>query len=317
MELIPITSCKKFLDFHLEESSHLFSLPPVAWERYLLSNSFKNEHQKKKEWVLNFSSQDIDFSKFFFQYHPWLSLPNLAKMTKKILSLSKELQINVEQDFLPLYGIFVHKKRTGLTKEAKRAKDKEGSLKLRNSKTSLAFRWKNILAEDTRRLLDLLDTPVEFQNWLSKKKLSFSQLRPLKSIENIFVLQDLFKWIGKHNPSQAQGFMILEWVVELYLMGKLDCDPLVYKAFNVEQMLSYLEQKRRPLSFNRDKKIKERLKGLVFPSSVKAKLDRRGDETGIRLSLWVKDQNQLLKKFQQIQIMEIFKTLFPVKKKQK
>ena len=329
MELIPVTFCDLSLNFHSRQ--RLSSpLPPVSWEKYLLTH-FDAVKNGKEQNALNFSSRDTSFSHLFFRLHPELSLPDLAKVTKKILPLRTQLNVQVETDFLSLYGVGSRTKQSFLKKDTEQVKVSQDcqsktdqySSALNSSPVKKNSEMKTKpetekrppvpcvqkqpenASQDMQTLLGLLNTPLAFQNWLSQKKVVFHQLRPLKLIGDIQVFHDLFKWIGRCQPTQAQGLLILEWSVELLLMKKFDLFPAC-RAFHVEQMLSRLELKRKPVSFNKDRTVRERLKNLVHPPNVKSQWERRGDETGIKLTLWSKDQKHLLRQLQQIQGMDFF-----------
>ena len=328
MDLIPINSCNKLFNF---EPSQNFSLLPVAWERYLLTYFEKSLGKDEIVFTLNFSKKDISFSHLFFKLYPSLSLLELAKLVQIILKLSTDLQTQIEKDFLPLYGIGEPKGNkfygNEIKDEKKYTEDQNDEKKVESENIGNRGQKKSIpkmgydkdlikskkLGQNVSLLLSLLDRPLKFQNWLSEKKVHFSKIKFLKCVKDLFFLDDIFYWIGEHSPTHAQGLLILEWALELFLIEQgnkkwFDLFPEA-KNFRVEEMFLFLEKKRKPMSYNRDSLIREKLKKIICPLGVHVIWERRGDETGFKFTIWSKDERHLQKQLKRVEEMKLFKAL--------
>lgn len=150
----------------------------------------------------------------------------------------------------------------------------------------------------------LRQTPMEFQNWCSEKKLNPQDLSPLLSAKGLDLdgaMQDLILL----RLSKSSGAQALELIIELMLMGQtaqsLRADSLsTNTAKTAETWLENLKQLRYPNTFASDQSEQEKMKNLPWPGTSQAKWIRQGDKAGIELKLFVSQPSDLKKYLQSL-----------------
>lgn len=97
MDLIPYSTCKKFLDFQPEKPWPK-SWPIFAWEKTLISRFTYTDKP-----VLNFKSEDVKFLHLFHSCYPYL---NLSEMGRIISQWSNISFLNFSwKEFFSFYGL--------------------------------------------------------------------------------------------------------------------------------------------------------------------------------------------------------------------
>ncbi|MDE0118956.1 MAG: hypothetical protein OXM55_02980 [Bdellovibrionales bacterium] len=266
MNLTTYDECEKYLDFQ-PEKPWPNNWPPFSWENKLVSGF---THSYKNQYVLNFSSTDVNFLHLFHTCHPQLNFSELGRI---ILGWSnREKNICSWQEFFSLYGF--HQNTESLVQQ----------LKIFTS------------------------TPVSFQAWVNKKAIHLSELRILNSLEDMKQIHFIFEWIAEQSPSHSQGIKILELGVELFLMS-LDPDKILKSYFSPEKVIQEMEKKRNPLSSSQDQVNKNNLKKVIWPSQVSTQWQRRGDTTGLEIKIWCRNQKEWEEKIHRVNQLSVFNRL--------
>ena len=122
----------------------------------------------------------------------------------------------------------------------------------------------------------LFQLPVEFQNFVSVKKIGPQELVPMLGLnfqQREFVATEIL-WADE---SKQESVKRLELLSDLLLMGHLE-DTL--KTLNQTE----LTQKRFPVTTSRDEDLKS--KGLPWLSQIKTQFKRRGDKAGFEVQFF-------------------------------
>ena len=264
MNLMAYDECEKSFDFQ-PNKPWPNNWPSFAWESKLVSG-FTNTNQ----YVLNFSSKDVNFLHLFHTCHSQLSLSELGRI---VLGWpNTENSIFLWKDFFSLYGF--------------------------SQNTDLLI----------QQLQVFTSTPLSFQDWVNKKEVHLSELRILNSLEDIKPVHLILEWIAEQNLSHSHGVRALELGVELFLIG-LQPDKILKSNLPPEKIIQEMEQKRKPLSSSQDQINKNNLKKILWPSHVSAQWQRKGDTTGLEIKLWCRNQIELEEKINKVNLLSVFNQL--------
>ena len=236
------------------------SWPPFAWDYKLITGFTQSGHHHVLELNNKGKNGKCDyFLNLFHSCYPQLSLPELGRILNK-WDIT-QLPGFSWPDFLALYHYH----------------------------QDLPF-LKNFFTK-------LNSTPTSFQKWVTEKKLHLNDLRILNSIPNIDDLSFMFQWITEKNVSHLHGIKTLELAGELLLMGFKEIDILHENLRdNPQAMVQHIERKRKVKALSKDQEQKKKLESTVWPNQVHGQWVRKGDQTGLEIKLWCKNQGELQKK---------------------
>lgn len=144
--------------------------------------------------------------------------------------------------------------------------------------------------------------PVEFRTWAHERRASVRDLAPLRceiSKEFFFALEQ----IVRTRATRQQGAQILEIAVELYL-GGTSLSEVMNLSDSAEIWLAHLKKIRYPLSSNADREMQNKVKSMPWPSHVEAEWQRRGDQAGVQIKLFVQSENELNKYLENLKSMK-------------
>lgn len=180
-------------------------------------------------------------------------------------------------------------------------------------------KWSRVLEKTLHRLAGL---PSDFQRWCKEKLISSQDLAPLLSVsENEFPVPFL-SILAAAQVSRQNGLKILEWAVELFLMGEKIQRLLPEEIVNADLLLSdsplTLQENFSTLPINGEKWkeqlyllrfkktvaqdliAKEALSEFHLPKFVKAQWQRRGDLTGVEIKIFATRPEQMLERLEKV-----------------
>ena len=260
MKLIPLTSCDfRFFDFQPHKTWPK-GWPPFSWNQKLITGFSHCDHPYALEFNNSEKHEKYEhFSHLFHTCYPQLNLPEFGRILNKWGI--KQLPGFSWQNFFALY----------------------------NYHQDLHF-LKNFFTK-------LLATPNDFQNWVTEKKVHINDLRILNCIPNINDLSFMFQWISEKNVSHFHGVKALELAGELILMEFKEAEILNEKLKdNPQAMIQHIELKRKNKTLSQDQKKQQQLEHTIWPNQTQGQWVRKGDQTGLEIKLWCKNQNEMQKK---------------------
>lgn len=240
------------------------------WPAFSWETLLISHFNQQNKMVLNFTKKDISFLSLFYSCYNKLNLLELENIFVK-WNPKKDLNF-LWKDFFTLYGF---------------------------GQNTEAF---------IQELNLFISLPPEFKNWIHKKDVHLKQLRLLKSIKPISKLNFIFNWICQQNLSYSLGIKALELSAELFLMGVLPHKILTLNT-SPEEAIQIMEQTRKPISASQEQKNQKNLNQIIGSSHIKAQWQRKGDNTGIEIKLWCKNQEQLEEQIKRIQNKKLFNPL--------
>ncbi len=229
---------------------------PKYWPAFAWENKLVSGFNNKNQVVLNFTSEDVNFLYLFHHCHPQLSLSEMGRILLRWNKTKKP--VFSWKEFFSLYKL--------------------------SQNTDFLI----------QQLKIFMSTPHSFQNWVNKKKLHPAELRVLNSIKNTKPIHFILEWIAGQNLSHALGMKALELSTELFLMG-YQTDKILNPNISPEEAILEMEKKRKPFSFSLDQTKKKHLK-TTWPSHVTARWHRKGDQAGLEIKMWCRNQEDLEKK---------------------
>ncbi len=116
----------------------------------------------------------------------------------------------------------------------------------------------------------LSQTPLEFQNWTSERKLGAKELYILKSLDSLSEISPLLMTVVGLKASRQIGVQILENAAELFLLnGEL---PLPQDGENLETWSQRLFQLRHPLQAEKILAREKNILSLAWPKFLKVRV---------------------------------------------
>ena len=151
------------------------------------------------------------------------------------------------------------------------------------------FGWQD--SDDTRRgLTTLASTPLEFQNWVTQKKLGYHEwlgLADLSQAQRDFVTGEILR----HNDNKNESTQRLEWLSDLLQMGREESELQGVK-------LSELCKLRFPQTTARDESLSQA--PLSWPKTIRRTFSRRGDKGGFDIHFFAGTPIELTKTAQHL-----------------
>lgn len=194
--------------------------------------------------------------------HPHLSLPEIARLWSRVKLLS-EWRECLEQ-LWPTYQL----------------------------------RWNHEL-EVTLEKLAL--TPRAFQDWCSQKQVGAQDLSPLRSVSNPETFAPVLLAIGQSVLSKSLGIQVLEWTVELALMG-VPVEDLMPKS--EVDWASSLKAMRYPKVMAKDQEKHRQVRELPWPNRTQAQWIRQGDRGFLEIKLHIESQQDFHRKVEGLSTIE-------------
>ena len=149
--------------------------------------------------------------------------------------------------------------------------------------------------ENTRlTLMQLAQTPMDFQNWCSQKQLAPKDLAILRSLQPIRSVNSILLYIAQSHPSKSLGTQILHLACELYLMG-YTTKQLIKENTSAQHWYEYLKSHRYTHASQQDQNLAMKLKGLPWPSGSKVRGVRHGDLSGFEIKIQIHSQKDFKK----------------------
>ena len=163
---------------------------------------------------------------------------------------------------------------------------------------ALGWHWN----EHLEKILDfVVETPLEFQHWTSARKFGIRDFSPLSSATATQNLTALFILLAKNNVGYHNGRNLLEWGVELFLLGTSPQEICKSLTENEADWVSRIQSLRFPQSFSTDEKAKKLLKTLPVPPHTAIDWKRQGDLTGIQVEFFAHSHDEMKKKLDRLQ----------------
>ncbi len=246
---------------------------PLCWPAYAYNKQVIAGFSSSHFLVLNFKERNGDFLSLFCSCHPHLNWLEMGR----IITQWKAPPFSWEQFFLA-YGL---QGDTDFLEEC---------LKI------------------------LLITPLSFQKWVVDKKVHLNYLRVLLAVRKAGlkkwdILLHVLKWVSNRDVSYSVGIKILELSVELTLIGVSLEEILKKENQDVNSIIQSMERLRKPLSAAWDQKQKNTLGKLFWPTHVNGTWKRKGDQTGVEIALWCRNQKELNNQLKNIEDMDVFQQL--------
>ena len=213
------------------------------------------------EQSLNY--EEPPFSAVFLAAHPELSLAELARLFKRLKDHALFTQID--------WPVVVQ---------------------------ALGWHWNQHLE---KVLLLVADTPLEFQHWSSARKFGIRDFSPLASLPSIDSLQPLLLQLARHNLGYHHGRNLLEWGVELILMGTTAGEINKSGGENEAEWMQRVQSLRFPQSFSNEQKAQAVLKSLPVPPHTSIDWKRQGDLAGLQVEFFAHSREELRKKLERLQ----------------
>jgi hypothetical protein len=256
MLLTTISQCNNCLDFS-PLSSKPDTWPAVSIGGYLISGFNRAADAPVLELLAAGGFAPEAFAQAFFNEHPALSLPELARFWTKISSLSAGSP-DIWPDIWP---------------------------------ETWPETWKQVLLKYSLRdsetlketLLRVAATPRDFQNWASFRGLSAKDLGVLKSLPSLTDVDFVFSEIVRLDPTRSTGVSLLELMVELHLMGRATTDILKVLSEGAEAGLKKLQSMRNPMAAERDLSAQAAVENWPWPQYAQAKWTRLGDQSAVEV----------------------------------
>jgi len=139
----------------------------------------------------------------------------------------------------------------------------------------------------------LTSSPEALQAWFHEKDLRPQDLAPWRALpkgEFNFLTENFLK----ARPSKSEGVQIIEWTVDLLLMGTAKEALLEKFQGSAAEVLKNLKALRYPQTSTRDLKWQDQMQ-LSWPSNLQARFQRRGDRSGYDLQFFVTNPVELQK----------------------
>lgn len=277
MKLVPPTVCDSgFFDFQ-PQKKWPENWPPFAWNYKLITGFTQSGYHHALEFNDKEKPGKYDsFLKLFHSCYPQLSLPELGRILNKWDV--RQLSGFSWTDFFALYHYHQD------------------------------FPFLKIF------FTKLTSTPAAFQKWVTEKKLHLNDLRILNSLPNIDDLSFMFEWIAEKNVSHLHGIKSLELGGELLLMGFKETDILNENLMdNPQAMVQHIELKRKMKTLSKDQEQQKKLANTAWPNQVHGQWVRKGDQSGLEIKLWCKNQGELQKKLKTLNNMTVLNKVFSTK----
>lgn len=153
----------------------------------------------------------------------------------------------------------------------------------------------------------LVQIPLETQQLFQEKKLGPQDLAPLRSLESLEPLKAFWIPLKECQASKSELIKILEWIIELHLMGVSEEQILLPREGEQKTLASawqkHLYRLRFPKTESADEGSEKMIKSLSWPLRSEARWSRRGDLSGVELKLFFSHPQELkrsLMKLEQI-----------------
>jgi hypothetical protein len=167
---------------------------------------------------------------------------------------------------------------------------------------------------DLQSILQILpQTPPEFQDFVHHKKIGPRELSPLRAVPILADIAELLISIAVSPLSKSQAVVILEMTIDLYLMGRPLSDLIKGDDERAEAWLERISGHRLPLTKKTDQEFTLKTSAFSWPSHVKAEWVRKGDQSGLQISLFATSQLDFRKKLLGINKINDELTLAPEK----
>ena len=195
-----ISDLSKALDFKPRQNWHP-DLPALSWGQWMLTSWQKDSG----------AATDIkehtkkDFLPAFNTCYPQLSLPEIARIYRFWESLSEfKKSVGFDwKDFFILYKL-------------------QDSSNLRRS------------------LINLAESPINFQNWISQNHINSSDIEILETVQDMNLIKLIGERVACFNPQRSAGLKALNWSCELFFMGHTTKNLLCLEADSMKEWLTYL-----------------------------------------------------------------------------
>jgi hypothetical protein len=139
--------------------------------------------------------------------------------------------------------------------------------------------------------------PMRFQNWLSLKQVGPRELMPL--FAHRLSDQDLEK-VAQMNPSRTEGVQIIEFMVDITLLGK-ECP--VWNEERADKYIESLKSVRYPLRTESDRLRESRLKLLSWPKRSDVRWHKHTDAPQIEFKTFWQSPIDLKSTIESLQVV--------------
>lgn len=148
----------------------------------------------------------------------------------------------------------------------------------------------------------LVQTPMTFQNWASRRKFGIQDWSLLNALPSIPRISPLLLQIAGGSFSYQSGRQAMELGIELFLKGDAEGTAPLLKAEDETEnaWLQRLHNLRHPISARKDLAAKEKLKSLPVPPHVRMDWRRNGDLSGLQVEFFAHSPEELQKKLERL-----------------
>lgn len=153
-----------------------------------------------------------------------------------------------------------------------------------------AYNWR--VQENLFSLLKLIPRlTLEQQNWLSKKEMQLQDLQIALSVD-FALFQQSVEFVQTHAFSKSQAVSAIEWICELLASKSISEIPSFVGS--AEDVFNELKKIRYPQTYQRDQSQQDTFQ-KIWPSTVKAQFQRRGDRGGFEVRFFAASPVELKK----------------------
>lgn len=248
-------------------NKHLNFIPRRAWSAALPAMAWQGEllcaFERQEGQVLDlFSVNGTGLIDAFKALHPELGLGELARFSGRFEKLWPDLYVELREALFSVYGL----------------------------------KWSARLSEV---LGVLAATPLVFQNFVDEKKWGTRDLSPLLILKDPRQFDVVLEALAGISLSKFEAVRALEYVIELYMMGR-PLNDLLPSTDNGALWLRRLEQWRRPETSARDEDQRRHVAQMPWPPHVQAQWQRFGDEAGLEIKIRTTSPEDLEKKLERL-----------------
>ncbi|MGZ3723700.1 MAG: hypothetical protein ACXVA9_12245 [Bdellovibrionales bacterium] len=194
--------------------------------------------------------------------YPTLGLAELARLHSGLVHARPELAQELSASFFQAYGL----------------------------------RWCDRLQETLRALLL---TPFEFQTFVDEKKWGARDLAALLALPDVAAISVFLAALAELPLSKSQAVQAMEWVIELFLMGR-PLNDLLPSGPNGEAYMLRLQQWRKPQSAARDEQWSKTVGEWPWPAQVQGQWQRFGDQAGLEIKIRTTSAADFQKKLERL-----------------
>jgi len=158
------------------------------------------------------------------------------------------------------------------------------------------LRWCERLSDTVNAILQ---TPVAFQKSVDEKKWGTRDLAPLLALKSPGEITPFLTALSEMPLGKSQAVQALEWVIELYLLGR-PLNDLMPADHDGDAYMRRLKQWRKPVSVNSDEQWTRTVGQWPWPAHVQGRWQRFGDQAGLEIKIQTTSPQDFHKKLERL-----------------